>query len=386
MSKRRAAGSGALLKWRKDGQVVGWIGVADLGVVDGKRCRQKVYGKTQAEVQKRLADILHKKEDGTLPKPGRLTVEAWLKTWLAGVHKRPRTFEHYELVVRKHIVPLIGSKPLAKLTASDVERLMAAKLAGGLSPRSVHHVRAVLRNALRKAVRDRLISHNVAAEADAPDVPMVEMQTLTPEQVKVFLGAVTGRRLEALYVTTLALGLRRGEVLGLRWSDINLDAGTLRVSRALQWIRPIGQRRSEPALVEPKSRTSRRALSLPSVALESLRAHRRRWADEKLRLGDRYLNEWDLVFVGPQGEPLNPKTIWSEFHEEILVGAGLPLIRFHDLRHSCASLLLLAGVPARMVQEILGHSSIGLTLGTYSHVLPGLREQAVRAQNAMLGG
>lgn len=384
MSKRRAAGSGALLRWKRNGQVIGWIAVADLGVVDGKRQRQKVYGKTQAEVQARLTAILARKGEGTLPKPGRLTVETFLTSWIAGLHKRPRTWEHYELNVRKHIVPTIGSKSLAKLTATDVEKMMALKLSEGLSPRSVHHMRAVLRNALRKAVRDRLVAHNVAAEADPPDVPMVEMQTLTPEQVKVFLRAVRGRRLEALYVTTLALGLRQGEVLGMRWSDIDLDAGTMRVTRALQWVRPVGQRHAEPVLAEPKSRTSRRALTLPSVAIDALRAHRKRWADEKLRLGERYLNEWDLVFVGPQGEPLNPKTIWTEFHEEILASAGLPMIRFHDLRHSCASLLLLHGVPARMVQEILGHSSISLTLGTYSHVLPGLREQATAAMDAVL--
>lgn len=385
MSGRRAAGSGALLRWRRDGQVIGWIGVADLGVVDGKRRRAKVYGKTQGEVQKRLTDILAKKGSGTLPKPGRLTVADWLTTWLKGVDVRPRTRESYELIVRKHIVPGIGSKPLAKLTASDVEQLLTERRRAGLSPRSVHHVRAVLRNGLRKAVRDRLVPYNVAAEADPPKVPQMEMQTLTPGQVKVFLGAVKGRRLEALYVTTLAIGLRQGEVLGLRWSDIDLEAGTLRVSRALQWVRPIGERRSEPALVEPKSRTSRRGLSLPAVALEALRQHRAQWIDEQLH-GQQPLNEWDLVFVGPQGEPLNPKTIWKEFHQEILVGAKLPLIRFHDLRHSCASLLLLHGVPARMVQEILGHSSISLTLGTYSHVLPGLREQATAAMDAALSG
>ena len=130
---------------------------------------------------------------------------------------------------------------------------------------------------------------------------------------------------------------------------------------------------------------SRRTLGLPEPLLEALRQHRARWRDEKLALGPRWLDAWDLVFVGPHGEPLKPWEVLAELHV-VLERAGLPRIRFHDLRHSCASLLLLHGVPARMVQEILGHSSIGLTLGTYSHVLPGLREQAVRAQAAILGG
>ncbi len=135
MSNRRAAGAGSLLKWRRNGEVIGWIGVADLGVIDGKRKRQKVYGRTQAEVQKRLADVLHKKEHGTLPKPGRLTVADWLTTWLKGLDKRPRTIEHYEGNVRLHIIPGLGSRPLAKLTAADVEKFLAERRAAGLAPR-----------------------------------------------------------------------------------------------------------------------------------------------------------------------------------------------------------------------------------------------------------
>jgi len=362
------------------------MGMVDLGhdPDTGKRLRKTVYGRKEQDVVDKLTEELAKRKRGEQPKPGRRTVEEFLQSWLKRVDVKPRTLEHYELVVRKHIVPVIGSKTLSKLTAKDVEQLLANRRKAGLAPRSVHHVRAVLRNALKKAQRDRLVAYNVASEADAPAVPTIEMKSLTPEHVKVFLRAVKGRPLEALYVTTLAVGLRQGEGLGLRWSDLDLNAGTLRVTRALQWIRPRGERHGVPTLVEPKSRSSRRALTLPAVALEALRAHRKRWVDEKLRIGDRWLNEWDLVFTGPMGEPLNPKTVWKDYRD-VLKSADLPLIRYHDLRHSCASLLLLHGVPARMVQEILGHSSINLTLGTYSHVLPGLREQATAAMDAVLG-
>jgi integrase len=390
--RRGAAGRGSIFPWKRRNprtgklRLVGYRGNVDLGrdPDSGKRLRKTVYGRSHQEVVDKLTEELAKQKRGEQPRPGRRTVGEFMQSWLKRVDVKPRTLEHYELVVRKHIVPFIGSKTLAKLTANDVELLLTNRRKAGLSPRSVHHVRAVLRNALRKAVRDRLVPFNVASMADAPKVPMIEMKTFTPEQVRVFLDAVRGRRLEALYVTTLAVGLRQGEGLGLRWSDIDLEAGTLRVSRALQWIRPQGQASAVPMLVEPKSRTSRRGVDLPAVALEAMRAHRMRWIDERLHLGDKWLNQWDLVFVGPMGEPLHPKTLWRDYRG-VLKSAGLPLIRYHDLRHSCASLLLLHGVPARMVQEILGHSSISLTLGTYSHVLPGLREQAKAAMDAVLG-
>jgi integrase len=386
MSKRRASGSGALLKWRKDGQVVGWIGVADLGIVDGKRRRQKVYGKTQAEVQKRLGEILHKKDAGTLPKPGRLTVADWLATWLKGLDRRPRTVEHYESNVRLHIVPLIGSKVLGKLTASDVEAMLAKLREQGSAPRSVHHARAVLRNALKKAVRNRLVPYNVAAESDAPKVPHEEMKTFDRDQVRQLLEALKGSPLQALFVLAVGLGIREGELLGLRWKDIDMDRGILHVTRALQWIHvKAGERQREPALVEPKSRTSQRTLPLSAPAVDVLRAHRMRWANEKLRLGDRWLNDWDLVFVGPQGEPLHAKNVWREWRR-ILKAAELPVIRPHDLRHTAGTLLREQGVDIKVIQETLGHSSISTTLDAYGHVTPGLRELGVGAQAAILGG
>jgi len=391
---RRISGTGSLFKWLKknsetgEPEHIGWCAVADLGYgTDGKRKRQAVRGRTQREVVDRLNELLRDHQRGVLPKSGRTTVAQWLTTWLGKVETsvRPRTHEYYRWIVREHLVPTIGLKPLGKLSPSDVEAMLGNRLQAGLSPRTVDHVRAVLRNALRWAERDGLISRNVASLATPPRVPRVEMRTMSPEGVKAFLAALAGHPLEALYITTLGLGLRQGEVLGLRWSDIDLDARRLRVSRALQYIRPVAGGAGVAHLVEPKSGTSRRALDLPEPVVDALRQHRSRWLAEKIRLGPRWLNEWDLVFVGPFGEPLNPRLLLEDFHA-VLRGAQLPEIRFHDLRHSCASLLLLAGVPARMVQEILGHSSITLTLGTYSHVLPELREQAVRAQAGILGG
>lgn len=366
--------------------MVGWLAVMDLGVVDGKRRRQKMYGRTQAEVQKRLTDALAKKEMGTLPKPGRLTVADWLATWLKGLDRRPRTVEHYESNVRLHIVPLIGSKVLGKLTASDVEAMLAELRKRGAAPRSVHHARAVLRNALKKAVRNRLVPYNVAAEADAPKVPREEMKTFDRDQVFQLLEALKGSPLEALFVLAVGLGIREGELLGLRWKDVDMDRGILHVTRALQWLHVTeGERRREAALVEPKSKTSRRTLPLSAPAVNVLRAHRTRCVNEKLRLGDRWLNDLDLVFVGPQGEPLHAKYVWREWRR-ILTAAKLPTIRPHDLRHTAGTLLREQGVDIKVIQETLGHSSISTTLDTYGHVTAGLREQAVGAQAAILGG
>jgi integrase len=384
MSKRRAAGDGSLLKWKKDGKVIGWIGVADLGDVDGKRKRQKVYGTTQGEVKARLDAILEKKRAGTLPRPGRLTVADWMSTWLKGLDVRPKTRETYELIARRHIVPGLGAKQLGKLTASDIDAFLEAKK-GSLAPRSRYHIRTVLKTALKKAVRRRLIPYNVAAESDPVRVTDHEMQTLSAEQVEAFRAAVKGNRLEALYLLAVGLGLRQGELLGLRWIDIDLEASRLRVTRALQWIRATRGQAADATLVEPKSQSSRRTLPLPPAATAALRAHRVRWANEKLALGERYLNEWDLAFTGLLGEPLNPRTISDEL-DRILRDARLPDVRFHDLRHTALTLMRAQGVDIKVIQEFAGHRDVGLTLRVYSHVTTGLREQGVAAINAILGG
>jgi len=385
MSKRRTSGSGSVFEWKKRNpktgelEVVGWCAIADLGVVGGKRSRKTKYGQSQKELAKWLNETLDKSEHGTLAKPGRLTVADWLTTWLKGLDARPRTIQHYEGNVRLHIIPGLGSKPLAKLTPADVEKFLAERRGAGLAPRTVHHLRAVLRNALKKAVRNRLIPYNVAAEADPPRVPRVEMKTFDRDQVRQLLEALKGSHLEALFVLAVGLGVREGELLGTRWMDIDMDLGVLQITRELQRLD------GEFVLTEPKSQTSHRALPLSDPAVKVLRAHRAWWANEKLRLGSHWIDEWDLVFVGPQGEPLHAKAVWREWRR-ILKASGLPVIRVHDLRHTAGTLLREAGVDAKVVQETLGHSSISTTLDTYGHVTPGLRAQGAAAQAVILGG
>jgi integrase len=393
VSKRRTPGTGSMFPWkkhdRKTGELkqVGWCAVVDLGVgPNGKRERLTKCATKQSDVRTWLNDTLSKHQTGQLPRSNGLTVGEWMTIWLKSLDKRPRTIEHYEGNIRLHIIPGLGSKKLAKLTATDVERFLAGRRAAGLAPRTVHHIRAVLRNALKKAVRNRLIPFNVAAEADPPNVPREEMRTFDRDQVRKLLVAVKGSPLEALFVLAVGLGMREGELLGLRWSDIDMDRGVVRVARELQWIRVSGSEgQREAALVEPKSRTSLRTLPLSAPAVEALRDHRARWRDHKLALGDRYLNQWNLLFVGAHGEPLYPKSVWREWRR-ILAIAELPNIRFHDLRHTAGTLMREQGVDVKVIQEMLGHSSVSTTLDVYGHVTPGLRQQAVGAQALILGG
>jgi integrase len=311
-----------------------------------------------------------------------VTVGAFLEAWLTDVVRlsvRPRTYASYQYVVRLHLAPGLGHHRVAALSPADVQAFLNAKAASGLAPRTVAYLRGVLRGALGHAERMDLVNRNVARLARPPRIPRRPVSPLSVEQARTFLAAIRGDRLEALYLVALGCGLRQGEILGLRWPDVDLDAGTLTVRHALARIE------GELVLVEPKSATSRRVVRLPACVREALIAHRVRQAQESLPLrpepGDVFA---ELVFTTTLGTPLDGISVTRRF-QRILVAAGLPRQRFHDLRHACASLLLAQGVPARVVMETLGHSEISLTLNTYSHVLPSLGREAALRMDALLG-
>jgi integrase len=245
----------------------------------------------------------------------------------------------------------------------------------------VQYLHAVLRRALGQALKWNLVPRNAARLVDPPRVERPEMLALTPEQARCFLDAVSGDRLGALYSVAVALGLRQSEILGLRWEDVDFEQQMLRVRAQL--LRIDGAKR----LVEPKTRQSRRTLPLPATIAAGLRAHRSRQLQERLLAGARWEgNGWDLVFTNTRGGPLDARHLVRAFKDH-LVRAGLPDIRFHDLRHSCASLLVAQGLHPRVVMETLGHSTITLTMNTYSHVMPALqREAADMMDNVLLAG
>lgn len=369
MPRKRAHQEGSVSK-RKDGR---WEAKIRIG---GKR--HCFYGTTQKAVLDKLAAAKKAVEDGLPAAPTRMTVKDFLDSWLEDTVKpsvRPRTYESYKLTVDKHIVPELGGFKLAELSPVHVQRLLALKSASKLSGRSVQYIQSVLSRALNRAIKWSLIRRNVAALVPSPKVETSQRTFLSTEDAKKLIQAVQGDRLETLYTVALSIGLRRGEILGLRWHNINLEAGTLTVQNQLQ--------RVDKALnlSEPKTRNACRTLSLPTFATDALKAHRLRQAEERIKAKDKW-KETGFVFTTRYGGPLEPRNV-TRHMQALLVKAKIPSVRFHDLRHTCASLLLAQNVHPRVVMEILGHSKIALTMNTYSHVMPSIQEEAASKMNAL---
>lgn len=348
---------------------------------DGRR--KAYYGKTRREAAEKLQRGLADLQQG-IPLPAeRQTLAQFLSTWLEHVARpsvRPRSYERYAQLVRTHIVPALGRRPLAKLTAQDVQTFLHAKHAAGLSPRTVQYLHATLRAALGQAERWGLVTRNVARLATPPRVTRPEVQPLTLEQTRRLLDAASGDRLEALYTVAVALGLRQGEALGLRWQDVDLDRGQLSINVQLQRLD------GRPQLTIPKTARSRRTLVLPTVVAEALRAHKVRQLEERLAMGAAWRGwEHDLVFTTTIGTPLDARNVLRHFHA-LLERAGLPRMPFHTLRHTAATLLLAQGVDLRTVQQVLGHSQISLTANLYTHVLPILLRDAAQRMDSALWG
>ena len=273
----------------------------------------------------------------------------------------------------------MGAIQLDKLTPADVRALVAAKVREGLAPATVRHVHGLLRNALGDAERLDLIGRNVAKAVRGPSVPYVEARGLTTEEARRLLEVIRDDRLYPLFLVLLTVGLRRGEGLGLAWADVDFDAGTLRVRQTLPRVDGSLQ------LVQPKTTRSARTVPVPRSTLDVLAEHRRRQTIERSQasmLGRRWPAP-ELVFVSTTGIPLEPRNVNRRWHE-LRQLAGLSWLRLHDLRHACASILLAQGVPARVVMELLGHSTIQLTLNTYMHVMPLVQREAANAMELAL--
>ena len=305
----------------------------------------------------------------------RLTVAALLDQWLESCKNsiRPMTYVSYEGIVRGHIVPELGTVPIQRLTPQHIDGLLARKLRSGLSPTRVRYILVVFRVALRRAEKWGLVPRNVAALVAAPKVERQQASSMTLDQARRLLEAASGDRLEGLYCVALALGLRQGEALGLRWRDVDLEHRTLRVDHALQRIE------GRLVLTPTKTDRSRRTVAMPATVVEALRRHRAHQREERLAAGGRW-PESDFVFTTIVGTPCDPDNLRRSFRA-LLKRAALPHFRFHDLRHSAASLLLAQGVAARVVMETLGHSRISVTLDTYSHVTPELQREAATAMD-----
>ena len=373
MATRRGRGEGSISK-RADGR---WMAQADLGWQNGKRCRKAVYGHSKREVQEKLRELLHRKERGLSPVPERETVGTFLQRWLdvRRSHVRSRTYARYEQIVRAHLLPSLARIRLAKLTPQDVTECLRHVEAAG-SAYMARGAREVLRTALNQAVRWELVTRNVAALTDAPRHRARQIEPLTPGQAAALLKAVASHRLEALITVAVGLGLRQGEALGLRWGDVDLEAGVLAVRQTLE------RAGTEPRFGEPKTARSRRTINMPGIVTAALRRHRTRQLEERLAAGARW-RESRLVFTTTIGTTMDKSRLHTIF-KGILRAAGLPSIRYHDLRHTAATLLLAQGVDPRTIMETLGHSQISLTLNTYAHVMPALQRQAAAKMDEIL--
>jgi integrase len=371
MAKRRANGEGTIFQ-RKDGR---WMAMVSLP--NGER--KQFINRDRSIVAAQLTEALHDQLNGIPIATGTQTVSEYLAHWLdrtkAGV--RPRTYEAYGLNVRR-LQTLLGKTKLAALTPQKIDAAYGELLRRGLSRRSVEQCHTVLHGALEKAVMWGLVGRNACAAVTPPRPERSEMKTLSEDQVRRLFEASSNDRLHALWVLLATTGPRLGEAIGLRWQDIDFASRTLTIRRALQRQRGAGL-----VFVEPKTRYSRRSIALPDGTVAALQIHRKRQLEERLQVGAAWQDQ-DLVFCRWDGGPLEPSGLAQRF-DRLLRLAGLPDIRVHDLRHTAASLHLLKGTHPKLVQEMLGHSTITITLDTYSHVTPGMHADAARKMDSLFG-
>lgn len=372
---------------RSDGR---WTAQVSLGIVNGKRARKTVYGRTAAECRKKLIEVLHGQQNGQAPMDERTTLGTFLPRWLEsiGPSLRPHTRRFYGDQARLHLAPVLGSVPLAKITPEQVQRFVNAKSAEGLSPRMVRHLRSTLRAALNQAVEWQLIARNpAAARIRLPQLDDREVNALTADEVRHLLSVSAGEnelarhRLHALWVVAVYLGLRQSELLGLRWSSIDFTNGNLRVDKQLQRID------GKLALTEPKTKSSVRVLPMPPTVTAALRDHaalQDAAMQEAARLGNNVYRLDGYVFATQIGTPIDPRNLIREWHA-LTKRAGLRRVRFHDLRHTAATLMLSAGVDIKLVAETLGHRDATMVLKVYGHVLPHQRDEAAQKMEAILG-
>jgi integrase len=338
--------------------------------VTGTRRRKRITARTKREVETQVAELIHKAETG-FTAAGKLTVREFFDRWLesAAPTLRPATARRYRDVARLHIVGVIGNLRLAKLTPGDVQRLYADRLAAGLSPTSVHHIHAILHRALDQAVRWGLLMRNVTDAVDPPRRSSPEMRAWDARQVAAVMAAGASDDLEALWRLAVFSGMRRGEILGLRWADVDLEGGELAVRRTLS-----RGATSRLEVGEPKTAAGRRRVSLSPSVVESLRRHRVRQLAQRLAAGPAYVDH-DLVFATESGSVIHPNALSLRFRK-LIARAGVPAIRFHDLRHTNATIDLATGTHPKVVQERLGHASISETLDRYSHLTPNMQREA----------
>jgi integrase len=372
MARKRGPNEGSVFQ-RADGR---WEARISLGWQGGRRVRRSFYGDTMAEANSLLLKARADYAAGLPVKVENQTVSQFLERWLhdaVAPSVRALTLEQYEQHTRLYLVPAFGQKPLRKLCPSDVQRFTADRLSTGLSPRTVRISLFVLGRALAQAVKFNLIARNPVDAVDLPKCERPPIKTFSEAQARSLLAAVKTDAAGPAYLLALLCGLRRGELLALKWEALDFDAGTVSIHRALERIR------TQLEFVEPKSQSGRRILPLPQPVLKALKAHRARQSAARLALGPEY-EDHGLIFPNSIGRPLEPRSFNRQF-KSALARAGLPLtLRLHDCRHFAATAMIANGADVRTVAGLLGHADPSLTVRTYAHVVP---EGALRAVERM---
>jgi integrase len=372
--RERGNGQGTVAPRRnKAGKTIGFVG-AFFGP-DGKR--HWVSAKNKSECWRKLNTAMADGDRGILPGPANLTVEQYLTSWLADSVKGTvsgATYDGYRRDVHHHIIPELGRRKLKELTPGDIRRLYRKTAEKGLKDRSIEYVHTTLRKSLKAAVVDRLINHNPTdgvRPIKTPTGAAKESKAVDPYQVRALLDAASGSRFEALYVVAVHTGLRRGELLGLKWTDADLEAGTLTVRRSLD---------VDGTFKTPKNRAAKRTLKLTRQALDALQAHKAHQNAERLQAGTRW-RDHDLVFPNTLGKPMNAGNLYRRDFQPLLEKAGLANEGFtiHSLRHTFATTLADKGVHPSTAQKMLGHSDIRMTLAIYTHATEGMQDTATTA-------
>jgi integrase len=332
---------------------------------------------TKKEAEKRLSELLLQLDNGTMLRPSKTTLGEYLKNWLSDYAKpnlTPRSYERYESITRVHLIPGLGNIILTQLRPDHLQSIYTAKLNSGLSALTVRYLHTVLHKALQTAVKHGLTGRNIADAVDIPRTLRSDMKTWDEYEVNIFLDAAKGSPYYELFYLALFTGMRRGELLALRWQDIDFLFAQISVNRTLHRLQGGKYGDGSYIFTQPKTERSRRTIALSPSVILMVKSYKERRTALFNKLG-RSVKDEDLVFCSAEGQPMRPNTITRAW-ANLATQAGVKVIRLHDARHTHASLLLKQGVHPKIVQERLGHASIQITLDTYSHVAPGLQEAA----------
>ncbi len=371
---KRGNGEGSVYRRKSDGL---WVG--SLSLPDGTR--KVFYGKKQSEVIAKLDEASNALRRGMLPVGTNVTVQEYLESWLENVHKptiRLSSYLNYRKHLKNYLVPGLGKIKLQKLLPQQVQAFYTKKINEGLAPKTVKDFHGILHKALDNAVKWDILSRNVCDAVTPPRIPRKEKTVLTIQQAHTLIEQVKAHRLEALLVLAVITGMREGEILALHWQDIDFEQGSLQVQRAVSYLKGYGYVESEP-----KTDKSRRMIKLPIFLINILKQHQTQQEEQRREVGKAWI-EKKLVFTNAQGYYYSANTLRKVF-KRFLMSIGLPSMCFHNLRHSAATILLAMNVHPKVVQEILGHSQISVTMDLYSHALPSMQDDVTKQWEGEFG-